>query len=696
MRGLAARRSVHTGVLPTTVPLPCRPGLRHGATPARRTGRPTRTVLDRLAIRVLARVDGTRAAFAVKRQVAALVTRVSVLASQEPDALAAELAALRARLSLHGHDEGTLVEGLAHAALAAERTLGLVPHAGQHMAALALLHGRFVEMPTGEGKTLAVALAASVAALDGTPVHVLTANDYLAERDAGDLAPFYAGLGLSGACALPTMNADARRVAYACNIVHTTGKQVAFDWLRDALAGGADAAGLVARLGSLTRPGTDRRATPLLRGLCLAIVDEADSLLIDEARTPLVLATERAEAAESDVEFIVALGLAERLAEGADFRVVRSRRDIQLTNDGQRTLEQLAERFTGTWRATRYRDERVRQALMALHVFRRDRDYVVQAGRVELVDEQSGRTLPDRRLQHGLQRLLELKERCPTTPDSDVVAAVPFQRFCGRYLRLVGTSGTLAEVRDELACVYRASVRRVPPERPSRRREWPPLVFATRAAQLQALVAEVRRCRDAGRPVLVGTRSVEQSSGVAATLAAYDIPHRVLNASQNRDEAATVAVAGSARQVTVATNMAGRGTDIPLGAGVAERGGLHIVSLAFNDARRIDRQLAGRAARQGEPGSFRRITSLDDSELSAALPDAPLALARRLLARSQRGETSATRCLAPPARAAALMLVRLGQRRVERRHLRERRAALDAFKQLSHHVALGGTLDHPG
>jgi len=678
------------------VPTSCRPGLRRGPAPMREAATAPRTVFDRLAILVLARADAVRASIDARRQARALAKRLATLVSFEPRALATAFEELRARIDRCGHDERTLVDGLAHAVLAAERTLGLSAREGQRVAALALLHGRFVEMPTGEGKTLAVALAAAVAALDGTPVHVMTANDYLAERDAAHLAPLYGALGLSAACVLPAMGDGARRAAYARDIVHVTGKQVAFDWLRDALAGGAGSSRLASRLGSLTRDDVGVRApAPLLRGLCLAIVDEADSLLIDEARTPLVLAAERAETGEAAAELVVALGLAERLREGVDFRSERPRREIALTAEGRRTLERLSGRFPGTWQASRYRDERVRQALVALHLLQRDRDYIVRDGQVELVDEQSGRTLPDRRLQHGLQRLLEIKEKCKTTPDSDIVAAIPFQRFFGRYLRLVGTSGTLEEVRDELAGVYRATLLRVPPERTSRRCEWRPLVVANRASQLDALVDEVRRCRAGGRPVLVGTRSVEQSSGVASTLAAYGIPHRVLNACQDLEEAAIVSIAGEAGQITVATNMAGRGTDIPLGAGVAERGGLHVVSLAFNDAHRIDRQLAGRAARQGEPGTFRRIASLDEPELVAALPAAPLALARRLLRTADRAEGGIASYTGPFARRTVLALVRLAQRRVERRHARERRVAFESHAQLAHHVAIGGLLDHP-
>ena len=251
------------------------------------------------------------------------------------------------------------------------------------------------------------------------------------------------------------------------------------------------------------------------------------------------------------------------------------------------------------------------------------------------------------------------------------------------------------EVRDELAYMHRASLVRIPPQQPTRWREWTPLVVKTRIEQLEALVDEIKRCREQGRPVLIGTRSVEQSSGVASMLTACNIAHRVLNASQNHEEALTIAIAGEALQVTVATNMAGRGTDIPLGAAVAECGGLHIVSLAFNDAHRIDRQLAGRAARQGQPGTFRRIASLDDPDLENAMPDSLLAVARSVIGTTHSKESAIENRKNCMANRFALALIRLAQRRIERRHALARRLTFESREQLAHHVAIGGQLDHP-
>ena len=669
-------------------PSACRPGLRFGHAPERRSPDERRSAPDRWRVRLARAALRSRDERGAVARSQAVAARARAIRTLDDPARAALLGRLRHALERAGYDEQRLAEALAFACEAAERVLGLTPRDGQRRAAEAMLRGRFVEMPTGEGKTLASAIAACVAALDGTPVHVLTANDYLARRDADRLAPLYASMGVRSACVLPTMDDHERRSAYAADVVHVTGKQVGFDWLRDTVSAGADAdaRSLVHRLGSLARR-TARAgppSAPLLRGLGFALVDEADSLLIDEARTPLVLARQCPVDAAVQGEAQVALGLARMLDRELDFSVRTDARQVRLTEQGEQTLERFAERFDGVWQATRYRDERVRQALSVLHLWHRDRDYIVRDGRVELVDENTGRPMPDRRLQDGLHGLLELKERCAATPENEVIAAIACQRLFRRYVRLAGTSGTLNEVRGELSDVFDARLTRLGHAHGSRLRHLPAGAFAGRAAQLDGLLAELRHCLAADRPVLVGTRSVAQSCAVATFLQAHGIAHHVLNARQDEQEALIVSRAGQPGRITVATNMAGRGTDIALGAGVAERGGLHVVSLGLNDARRIDRQLAGRAARQGAPGSFRQLLTLDDPALTLLVPERVLSGVRRWL---DAGDGS---------RAAVVvvrLLAHLAQRRVEHRRRRERRAALDARERLAHHTAIGGDPD---
>ena len=689
---------------------PCRPGARLGPAPRRPAPPAPRGLARRCLDVALEPLEAMRE----RAWLARLEATAAALAALAPEARAASLERVRARVRGRGHDEATVIDALAHACLAAERTLGLVPHRAQRLAARAMLCGRFVEMRTGEGKTLATALAAAVGALDGTPVHVLTANDYLAERDATRLAPLHAELGLDVACALPDMDDAARRAAYAADVVHVTGKQVGFDRMRDALgADGAAANALRMRLGELAdaRGHAAGPASRLLRGFCLGLVDEADSLLVDEASVPLVLcAPESAdEVARAHRGAAIALGLARLLNEGVDFRIVRPARRVRLTETGAEALERLGERVAGTWRAPRYRDERVRQALEALHLWHRDRDYVVRDGRIELVDARTGRALPDRRLPHGLHGLIERKERCAPTPEHQTIASLPMQRLFGGYLRLAGTSGTLREVRAEIARTCGARTVSVAPARPCLLRELPARAHATRAEQLEAMLADVRECLAAGRPTLIGTRTVEQSTAVSLVLEAHGVAHATLSAAQDAEEAAIVAAAGLPGRVTVATNMAGRGTDIALPPASVAAGGLHVICLAFNDARRIDRQLAGRAARQGDPGSWRRLVCLDDPALGEALPEALLALARRALggagATEGGGSRGRARDDAPDAaRAAAtdgerrvragerlaLTLAHLAQRRLEHRHARQRHAATRAGPRLERHVAIGG------
>ena len=576
--------------------------------------------------------------------------------------------------------DNTLDDALAHSMIAVEKTRQLIPRPNQCLAARAMLHGHSVEMATGEGKTLSVALAAGAAALSGTPVHVLTANDYLAVRDASFLNPFYEFLGLRVASVGSNQESATRRHAYTADVVYVTAKQVAFDWLNDTLELGTNPESLAARLSILARPNSRNTNGPMLRGLCLAIVDEADSLLVDEARVPLVLAAAQSGDSTEDTEAAIALGLAEQLREGVDYCVLSTTRLVQLTDGGRSELSRISKKVAHIWQSSRYREERVGQALTALHRFERDRDYIVRDGRLELMDAHTGRAMPDRRLPHGLHRILELKEKCTPSPQHETIATLPFQHFFKRYIALVGISGTLKEVAGEIHHVYGRLVVPISPHRPSRRLDIPPRVFLDRSSQLQAMVIDVRRRQELEQPVLVCTRSVEQSLGVSAMLSAHGLEHQVLNAYQDAEEAAIVATAGQAGQLTVATNMAGRGTDIPLGAKVAELGGLHVISLAFNDARRLDRQLAGRAARQGDPGSCQQLQSLDDPYLCEAMP----ALIRQC----------ASICVRRGWHKAAQNLIRGAQRRMEWTHRKERLTLYQSRERLERQLAFGGKLDH--
>jgi len=658
----------------------CRPGMQYGPSPIRPDISDTRSWLDRVASLCLTYRERRR--YTESRSSAwlgRLSLRSDMLKRLTPRQLDTNRSVLVRQMRHASSSPDLLDDALAHALIAAEKTRHLVPRANQRLAARALLRGHCVEMATGEGKTLSIALAAGAAALSGTPVHVLTANDYLAARDASYLEPVYRFLGLRVASVVAGQEPAERRHSYAADIVYVTAKQAAFDWLSDALELGSDSDSVNARLSVLSHTLLPAAYSPKLRGLCLAIVDEADSLLVDEARIPLVLAEAQRHGDTEKTEAAIALGLAELLRDGIDYTVLSTSRLIQLTDDGRAELSKLSRDIAHAWQSTRYREERVAQALTALHRFERDRDYIVRDGRLALIDAHTGRAMPDRRLPHGLQRLLEMKEKCTPSPQHATIATLPFQHFFRHYIGLVGISGTLNEVAGEIHRVYRSLVVDVPSHFSSRRTDLPALVLQDRSTQLQTMVDVVRHRQESGQPVLVCTRSVEQSLGVAATLTAHGIGHQVLNAYQDAEEAEIVAKAGQVGEVTVATNMAGRGTDIPLGSTVPELGGLHVVSLAFNDARRLDRQLAGRAARQGDPGSWQQLPSLDDPYLIEAMPEMIHKCARTCVDRDWQR--------------AAMMLIRCAQIGREWTHRKERLSLFQSRKKLERRLAFGGKPD---
>lgn len=521
----------------------------------------------------------------------------------------AHLRRLRARLARDGFGGAQRVRALGCVAAAAQRALGRNPYDTQLLCAEALLDDHLAEMATGEGKTLAAALAAAVAALAGVPVHVMTANDYLAARDAAQLGLLYGVLGLRTGVVLGSTAPEARRAAYACDLTYATAREIAFDHLRDRVhlqAQGSELQRCAARLAG------DAPPPLLLRGLCMAIVDEADSLMIDEATMPLVLAETQDDPGHRAACF-QALMLARRLTPGEDLHLDAEQLAVHWTEAGTERLEPLADSLGGAWLNRRHRQDLVGAALVALHGLVPDRHYLVREGRVELLDAVTGRAAPGRVWARGLQTLVELKEGCPVTPPTRTSAQTSYQRFFLGYLRLSGISGTLAECRAELRAVYGRQIVAVPLRRPGLRQLAPPRLFATGQARAEAIPARVQALVAQGRPVLVGVDTVAEAQALSTRLNVAGIDHQVLDARHDADEAAVVAMAGQAGTVTVATRMAGRGTDIELGAGVAARGGLHVLCCQDNASARLDRQFVGRAARQGDPGSAEVWHALDVS-----------------------------------------------------------------------------------
>jgi preprotein translocase subunit SecA len=525
--------------------------------------------------------------------------------------LQARARGLRARLRRRGFTRELAGECFALVGEAASRTTGQRHFETQLMAGWALLQGRLVEMATGEGKTFAATLPACTVAFAGYPVHVITVNDYLADRDAREMAPLYAFLGLDVGLVEQGLSPVERRAAYACAITYCTNKELAFDYLRDRVALMQRSSQLHLALEGL-RGESPRCDKLVLRGLHFGIVDEADSVFIDEARTPLILST-MTRSHEDEDRCRGALAAAHRLTAGEHYMLQRAERRVVLHEAGKEYLDMLVDEGWEAAGSARDRDELATQALSALHLFHRDQHYVVVDGKVQIVDESTGRVMPDRSWERGLHQLIEAKEGCALSERRETLARITYQRLFRRYVRLAGMTGTAREVAREVQTIYRLPVVRVPLYRPLQRIDHGARALPTLQTKWNAVADTVARLvAEEQRPVLIGTRSVGASESLSAVLSEHGIAHALLNAKQDCSEAEVIAQAGMPARVTVATNMAGRGTDIRLGAGVAARGGLHVILTEYHESRRIDRQLFGRCARQGDPGSCEAIVSLED------------------------------------------------------------------------------------
>ena len=600
----------------------------------------------------------------------------TVLRTLDDDALDARVNTLHHRLCNHSVTVDGAAESFALIREIARRSLGLRHHDVQLMAGWALLNGQIAEMSTGEGKTLSATLAAATAALAGTPVHIITVNDYLAARDAQSMSPLYARLGIQVGVVREGDDSDQRRLAYQQAVVYCSNKQLIFDFLQDQLNLGARSNAARMKLDRLFGRHA-RSSNLLLRGLPFAIVDEADSVLIDEARTPMILARE-SEDSERLTLYREALDIASTLQIERDFLVDRHARNCSLTARGRDAANDACKGRCGVWRGRRQREQLLLLALNALHAYERDEDYVVKDEKVCIVDPYTGRVLGDRSWQGGLQQLIELKEQCEPSRERETIARISQQRFFSRYLRLSGMSGTVREVRGELKRVYQLRYARIPTHRPSKRRYLGERVFTNCDAKWQAVTQRVVAMHQAQRPVLVGTRSIEDSMRCSEHLHAAGVAHQVLNANQDAQEAAIIARAGERGQVTVATNMAGRGTDIALADSVDALGGLHVIACERHEAARIDRQLFGRAARQGNTGSCERIGCLDDELMRLYLPV--------WLRRLSRLCTPGQRIVTP----LGVLISAMTQRRAERDRARQRKAVMEADRRMDRMLSFTG------
>lgn len=582
---------------------------------------------------------------------------------------------LRPLLRREGYTEELVGKAFALVREVAHRTLSMRPVDVQLLGGLVLLKGMVAEMETGEGKTLTATLPASTLALAGVPVHIITVNDYLAKRDADWMRPIYEGLGLRVGTIVHGMDPSARREAYRCDVTYCTNKEVTFDYLRDRIILWDRPTPIRLQLERLY--GEKSRVNQLvMRGLHFAIVDEADSVLIDEARTPLIISSE-AEGLYGSQIYKHAMTLARDLVQKKDFHVIWSDRNVELTNEGAAKIHDFDWSQAGFAGNEEQREELVRQALVALYLFHLDKHYLVKDKKVQIIDEYTGRLMADRSWERGLHQLIELKEGCEITSRKETKARISYQRFFRRYLQLAGMTGTAREVAGELWSIYRIRVVTVPTHRPMRRKYLSDRVYRTAEDKWAEIVKTIADLHRQERPVLAGTRSVEASEKLSGLLSDKGLPHKVLNARQDKEEAEIIAQAGQPAGITVATNMAGRGTDIRLGSGVADLGGLHVIATERHESGRIDRQLFGRCGRQGDPGTSEAFVSLEDELITGYVAKALRWIAEATL------NTSLGKWW-------GRVLFGRAQRSAERLHARMRHNLLKMDEQLSESLAFSG------
>jgi preprotein translocase subunit SecA len=597
-----------------------------------------------------------------RKTVAAIIRRCEALAPHDDSTLLKCSHELRWRLWAGENSQSLLPAAFALVRESARRTIGMAHFPEQLAGGIALFAGHIAQMQTGEGKTLTALLPAYLHALAGKGCHVVTANDYLAQRDASLAAAVLGPLGISVGCVDPRQKPAERRAEYGKDITYSTAREIGFDFLRDRLK--AIDGGLPGARETVAAASGDDDAAPVQRGLYFALVDEADSILIDDARTPLIIAHREPGQEAAGALSRWSLRRAGDLAEGADFVIDRAARAAHLTHTGCLRLVRAPQPARLESFGIERLYHQVEQALTALYGFDRDRHYVVtEQGKLAIVDESTGRILEGRKWQAGLHQAIEAKERLPITEPTRTAARITVQTFFRSYPHLAGMTGTAWPAAAEFKNAYRLVISRIPTHRPSRRRKLPARVFSTAAAKRLAIVESVTRFLECHRAALLGAPSVASSEALAAALSGCGIDCQVLNCLSHRDEAAIIAEAGRPGRVTIATNMAGRGTDIGVDPAVLSAGGLHVIATEMHSSRRIDQQLVGRTARQGEPGSFQFLLSLDDELLGGLGPERLERLRRRA-----QGEVGVNGELPR----AWLRLFRRVQSSIETQHARQR------------------------
>ncbi|WBA80122.1 prepilin peptidase [Endozoicomonas sp. GU-1] len=536
-----------------------------------------------------------------------------------------EIHILKSALQKKGLTHTSVTKAFAVIREVSGRELGMYHFDSQLLGGLAIIYGNIGQMQTGEGKTLTATLPVAASALAGIPSYLVTVNDYLTQRDAELMMPVYQRLGLSVGVIIQGLQTSERQSQYACDIVYCTNNELAFDYLKDSIILKGKNSSLNLHAQKLLNPSSKHKTTDIdglmLRGLHFAVVDEADSVLLDEARTPLIISGEEAPIAAQQEVYAQAMTIVTELCEGKDYNIWKDRRHIELTPSGEEQIAHLTKNLGALWKGRVRRLELIRQALTAWHLFERDKQYLIddsmEQRKVVIIDEHTGRMMPDRTWEQGLHQLIEIKENCPLSAPRETLASISFQNFFRHFHHLSGMTGTTSHVRSELWRVYNLPVVNIPTHKTSRRQFLHYRIFQKEQQKWQAVLSRVRTLRAKNRPVLIGTLSLADSEQLSQYMDEADIDHQVLNARQDKFEADIVAKAGAPGTITIATSMAGRGTDIKIDDATNDNGGLHVIITGLHESSRIDRQLIGRCARQGDRGSYELLLSLEDSLLSS-------------------------------------------------------------------------------
>lgn len=591
-----------------------------------------------------------------------------------------QLIGLRADIRRSGLHDDIMAQVFARIRAGSGQVLSMRHYPHQIIGAWAMLRGQIIEMDTGEGKSLCATLAAAAAAVAGVPTHVITVNEYLAERDAEKFQPLYDALGISVSFVGESMDEAEKKAAYRHDVVYCTNKQVAFDYLRDRIRchNETHSTRLQSELlldGDLPSEGT------LLQGLGFAIIDEVDSVLIDEAVTPLVISASKKENKRINI-YRRAMRLANALEQGRDFLIEPESRSVQLTLVGKKSLKQQTDKLGGLWLSESLSHYLVLNALKATFCFLINQHYIVVDKKIVIVDEFTGRTMSDRSWESGLHQMIELKEECELTPEKETLAKISYQQFFSRYINLAGMTGTAKEVRSELCRVFNKTMFRVPRRQKNRVIFEPPVFLRTHQEKWQYITHLTAELAAEGKALLLGTRSVQASMQLHEHLTQQGIHHQLLNAEHHEKEADMIAQAGQLGAVTIATNMAGRGTDIDVAPEVKDLGGLHVIATEKQDSFRVDRQLFGRSGRQGDPGKVYVILSLEDEVLSKELP--PMILT--LLSGLHYFDSILSRKI-------LAMAFESSQKRMERRQYLARMSSFKRDKASESLVAFGGGVE---